>query len=81
MPTRLSLLGVALSLATTSCASAFQLRMAVGGDVHQHKTQQRKQRAAGSSATAPVTGTTHQTAPHLMDSIRTTATPPTNLNG
>jgi hypothetical protein len=76
MPTRLSLLGVALSLATTSCASAFQLRMAVGGDVHQHKTQQRKQRA-----TAPVTSTTHQTAPHLMDSIRTMATPPANLNG
>jgi len=78
MPTRLSFLGVALSLATTSCASAFQLRMAVGGDVH--KTQQRKQRA-GSSATAPVTGATHQTPPPVMDSIRTTTTPPTNLKG
>jgi len=80
MPTRLSFVGVALLLATTPCASAFQLRMAVGGDVH--KTQLRKQRAgAGSSATAPATGATHQTPPPVMDSIRTTATPPTNLKG
>lgn len=61
-------------LGLLSSAAAFQLSMmAVGGDVH----QARKQR----SATAPATDATHQTPPPVMDSIRTTATPPSNLEG
>jgi len=75
MPTLFSILGVALSLASTSYC--FQLHMTVGGDLQ----TQRKQRVAGSSAANPAASTTHQGPPPAMDSIRTTHTLSNNING